>query len=339
MRFEKEIRKATILTPLRNFEIDSQSIEYRKDPLTGIVCRINEKRAGRVKQAQKKEKDVEKIIEETKRNCFFCPENIEKSTPKFPKEVCEKGRITIGDCCLFPNLFSFGEYHAVATLTSEHHVDVGRFTQDMVGNNLRACLEFANTIWERGRVEYPMYNWNHLPPSAASIVHPHVQFLMDREPTIYWKKILDESKRYYEREGRNFWEDLVEAERKGERFIYENSSLFSSASFCPQGNREILIVFKGARSLLDLDEKMIKDFSACITKLLRGYEKIGVESFNLTTFSAKMGEKENFFSLHAKLISRPSFNPYYTSDAGFMERFHYETIIESKPEDFAREMR
>jgi galactose-1-phosphate uridylyltransferase len=340
MRFEKEMRKARILSPLRGFEVESQPIEYRKDPLTGVLCRINEKRAERVKQTQKKEENLGKIIEETKKNCFFCPENIEKSTPKFPKSICEDGRIVIGDCSLFPNLFSFGEYHAVATLTSEHYVAVDGFTPGMIRDNLRACVEFANTIWKKDKeVKYPMYNWNHLPPSAASIIHPHIQFLIDREPTVYWKKLFDESKRYYKREGRSFWKDLIEEERGGRRFIYENDSVFSSASFAPQGNREVVIVFREAKSFSDLDEKMIGDFSTCIMKILKGYGKIGVECFNLTTFSAHMGEKEDYFSLHAKIISRPSFQPYYTNDTGFMERFHYEAIIESKPEDFSRELR
>ena len=131
----------------------------------------------------------------------------------------------------------------------------------------------------------------------------------------------------------------MEEKRLGERYIGENDSLSVISSFAPQGNREIQIIFKGVSSIVGLDEKQVKDFAAFLVKILHGYKAMGVGSFNLTTFSGPIGEELPYYSLNAKIISRPSLNPFYTNDTGFMERFHYESIIETLPEDLAKTMR
>ena len=179
-----------------------------------------------------------------------------------------------------------------------------------------------------------------LPPSAASIVHPHVQVLVDRRPTAYQQRLLEASRDYLDQTGESFWRELVREERRlSERFIGENSSVSVLASYAPQGNREVLIIFKEASSLADLDSGHLTDFAEAVVKLLGGYHQIGVNSFNLSTFSAPCGEKLDHYSLHAKLISRPVFQPWYRNDTGFLERLHYEADIEMEPEQVAASLR
>ena len=90
---------------------------------------------------------------------------------------------------------------------------------------------------------------------------------------------------------------------------------------------------------MELAEPEIAGFADCLVRLLRGYKQMGVNSFNLTTFSASLGEGLNYYSLHAKLISRPVLRPFYRNDTGILERFHYEADIEVEPEASAQAMR
>jgi galactose-1-phosphate uridylyltransferase len=132
---------------------------------------------------------------------------------------------------------------------------------------------------------------------------------------------------------------VAEERKRGERYIGDNRSLAAVASYAPQGNREVQIIFKEANSLADLDERQISDFAEAVVKVLRGYHRMGIDSLNLSTFSAAMGRRLEHYSLNAKIISRPALQPFYKSDAGFLERLHYEADIEIEPEAVALSLR
>ncbi|MHC1636300.1 MAG: hypothetical protein ACXQTS_06770 [Candidatus Methanospirareceae archaeon] len=342
MFFNKSTRITKLLKP-PYFEEDTQEIEYREDFLTGVRCRINVRRTKRVKQSHTSEDKLEEMIMRTREKCFFCPENIERDTPLFIKDFYERGRIEEGGSYLFPNLFPFAEYHAVATITSRHYLELDEFKEEEIEDNIKVCKEFFETVYRKNSdAKYPLWVWNYMPSAAASIIHPHVQVIMERRATPYLELLLKRSQSYFLKTGTNYWEDLVREEKKiGQRYIAENDSLWVIASFAPMGNREIMVIFKDVCSFADIDTKQIRDFANCIVKILRAYKKMGVNSFNITTYSAPMDaeEEKKYYLLNAKIISRPNFKPFYTNDTGFMERFHYEWVIEVLPEDVAKEMR
>ena len=145
---------------------------------------------------------------------------------------------------------------------------------------------------------------------------------------------------YFVRSAGNYWLDLIEEEReRGERLIAEGQAMAAVASYAPQGSREVTLVFKRAESLLDLLPVEIAEMAGCLVKLLHGYSEMGVNSFNLSTFSAPSGRSHVYYRLHAKLIARPFFRMYYRNDTGILERFHYDADIDVLPELLAREMR
>ena len=341
MQFQREAKSMELLSPARGFASELQSLEYRRDPLTGSWSRINVSRAGRVRQAQRDEVDVAQLVEDTRAGCFFCPQNIERSTPRFPPALYHAGRITRGECCIFPNLYPFAEYHAVGTLTRWHYLELDEFTAEMLVDNLTASLEYIQlVVGKDAEARYPLWIWNHLPPSGASIVHPHVQILVDRAPMPGLAQLLAMSEQYGSDSGSNYWLDLCHAEREGgERYIGENGSLTAIASFAPRGNREVQFIFNSACNLADLEPVQIMDFADAVVRVLRGYRAMGVNSFNLVTYSAPLGERPPHFRLGARIISRPFFQPLYTGDSGFMERFYDSWVIEAMPEDVARRLR
>jgi UDPglucose--hexose-1-phosphate uridylyltransferase len=336
--FPRVVISKEILRP-PSFEKDVQQVEFREDPLTRRPCRMNARRAGRIKQRQPT--SVPSEVVGNREGCPFCPENIDRAVTKFDPSFYPGGRIRRGECCLFPNMFPLASHHVAATLCTSHFLDLDEFSVDMVTDCMMAAWEFLSLVHERDSdARYPMLHWNHLPPSAASVIHPHVQVLADVRATSYQDTLLEASREYHGRTGRSFWKDILDEERqRGERFIGENESVAALASFSPQGNREVQIVFKGTSNLTDLQDRDIAGFADCVVRLLRAYKAMGVNSFNMSTFSAPMGEKLEFYSLHAKLISRPVLQPFYRNDTGILERFHHEADIEVMPETFAESAR
>lgn len=335
INFKKTVVSVEFFAP-PDFKPEKRAIEYREDPLTGRKSRIDVERTKRVKQAYKDDDTVFRdVVKESEDHCFFCPQNIERSTPKFPSYIGEE-RIKVGETVLFPNLFPFAEFHAIGTITRGHFLHLDEFTPVMIQNNLKACLKYMKIVYTEKKARYPMYNWNYLPSSAASIIHPHIQLLIEREPSHALEDILNRSRAYYEENGSNYWEDLISQERdNNERFIYEDANIAIMTSFSPIGNKEVLFIFKNSSSLSDLDDKGIEDFSECLIKILKGYKDLRMNAFNLSSFSAPMGENLGYYLLNAKIISRPRFGRTYTNDAGFMERFQREWVIEDKPENMA----
>ena len=322
-----------------SFERDIQYVEFREDPLTGRRCRMNARRAGRIRQQPPSSVPAEVIGGGA--DCPFCPGSIDGAVTKFDPVFYPGGRIRRGECWLFPNMFPLAGHHVAATLSNAHFLDLHEFSVGMVVDCMMAAREFLSLVLERDPdSRYAMFHWNHLSPSAASVVHPHVQVLADVVPTSYQKTLLEAGRDYWDRTGRCFWRDLLDEERRrGERYIGENDSVAALASFAPQGNREVLIIFKGAGSLFDLQDGEIAGFADCVIRLLKAYKEMGVNSFNMSTFSAPAGDGREYYSLHAKLISRPILRPFYRNDTGILERFHHEADIEVMPESFAESAR
>ncbi len=330
-----------LLSPASGFARVVSTIEYRRDPLTGCWCRINVSRAQRVRQSRGDGADAAQAIEGTKDGCYFCPEHLDAATAKFPPEFADAARIHEGDTVVFPNLYPFAEYHAVAVLTRQHCLRLDEFTPVMIQDNIAATQRYIAAVnrWDV-RAKYPVWLWNHLPPSGASIIHPHVQITVDRSPMSGLRDMFNASRRYHRKNGRVFWADLIDAERQeGQRFIADYGSLAVIASFAPRGNRELQIVFKDVSSLIDLERRQVADFADAVVRALRCYKSMGVDSFNIITYSGPVGGNDGHFWMSARLIARPGFQPYYTSDSGTLERFYGTFVIETLPEAVAREMK
>jgi len=118
-------------------------IEYRFDPLITGQVRINPARARRMKQAEVGESELAQLIKRSKETCPFCPERAEKDTPYFPKDICEKERIRVGQSLVFPNLNPFGECHAIGILSKEHFLNLNEHSPQMIKDNLLAANSYT----------------------------------------------------------------------------------------------------------------------------------------------------------------------------------------------------
>jgi len=313
-------------------------VEYRFDPLINHQTRINPARAKRVKHTASDRGDVKEWISKTRENCPFCPERINKSTPCFPSSFWKEGRIKSGETFVFPNLNPFSQYHAVATLSPQHYLELDQFNEEILTHNLKVSRNYFLTVYKHNqKARYPIYLWNYLPPSAGSIIHPHVQLMVESAPLPEQKKILDKGKVYFEKNGKNYWDDLIEEEKKqGERYIAGVDNVHIIASFAPRGFREVTIMVEEVGPFTDLDNHQIETLSRCFSKILKGYKSMDVGSFNLVSFSSAIDEKFPYYTLHFKIISRPYPQGIYTNDSGPFERLYDVWVIDTLPEEIAK---
>lgn len=315
-------------------------VEYRFDPLTHDQCRINPERARRLRQVGDKV-ELAGMVAKTRETCPFCPEHVEEKTPRFPREKWREERIKLRETLIFPNLNPFGENHAVAIISQAHFLDLDEFSPKMLRDNLLASKNYILSVYQSNKeAVWPIYIWNYMPPSAGSILHPHSQILVESEPLPRQAELIERSREYFSHNGRNYWEELAEQERKlKERFIYQSDCLAVVASFAPRGFNEIQFVFKELSSLTELGERQIADFASCLTRALRGYKELGIGSFNLITFSGPIGKGLDYYRLSAKLISRPNPGGVYTSDTGPFERLCDAWVIDTLPETVAEKLK
>ncbi|MEA2069869.1 MAG: hypothetical protein U9O98_01115 [Asgard group archaeon] len=352
--FKKKIHYAEIKTPLENFKNIEQMIEYRIDPLTGHQSRVNALRAKRVKQAKKPSDDyyqnLDEIIKKSRENCFFCPENVYKSTPKFPEELGVGDRIEFGDSLLFPNLFAFAQYHAVGTIGKDHFTSLKNFDKKTWYDVLKCSQEYFRAVQKNDeKARFPSINFNYLPPSASSIIHPHVQVIQDSKPTKYTQEIIAKSNEYYLKtaeksdSSRNYFLDLISSEKMlKERFISENDHFAWLTSFSPMGKNELLGISKiNKTDITSFTKKELESFAREIVKGLQYlYHTREARSIN---FACCLGPISNdlsdHFRIHIRMVTRPLFIKNYTADVGFMELLHNEPIAEIKPETLAKLIR
>ena len=346
LTFDKFIRTARLLSPMKDFELDEQEIEFRKHPLLDYWCRINLGRSLRVKQAHAPsdyDATIQEVIKRTHEKCFFCPENLETTTPKFPPEVAPEGRLRKGKFVLLPNLFPFAEHHAVGVLSEDHFLGLNEITKELLEDSFKVSVAYFDRIFKlNNEMKFCSINMNYMPPAGASIVHPHVQITSDIKGSGKLLEILYKSKEYHKAHGTNYWTDLVGTEKwLKERFIGTSGAVSWLTNYAPMGKNEVIgIVTRPISHFRAFDETLISDFSEGLSKIFTGlWEKRHVRSLNLTIYSGPIDvDVSEYFRVHVKLISRPVLRPFYTGDTAFMENFYAEPIIETAPEDVASDL-
>jgi len=339
IKFAKEVIESEFLSPLKKFEKEVHVIERRKDPLTNHWCRISVERTKR--RIELKDHLEEKIIKKTGKTCFFCKRRIRDKTTKFPLWLVPEGRIKINEFTLFPNLYPFCKYHAVGVLTEKHFVGLDKIKPKLWKNCIEGCIRFFKVVHEKDpSARFPSINLNFFPTAGASLLHPHVQVLNMILPSvmndIYYRK----SWEYFDKNKTNYWQDLIEQEEYGERYIGKTGSVHWLTSFAPTCNNEIIGIIKGnVSSFFEMTEEDIKDVSKGIWKIFKNIYERGV-GYNMSISSAPLNEHlGHFFSLNLKIVSRPKMNEYYTMDRGFCEVLHKEPIITVFPEELASRLR
>jgi hypothetical protein len=291
------------------------TLQFRTEHGTGLRCRISPDRL-------KRQIDRSLNIPSDSSGCPFCPDSVMAVTPTFPDGT----RVVRGESVTFPNLFPFGEGHIVTVMTREHAVIA--FSRQQVVDALVSQIEVL-----RRYNGFASINWNFLPSSGASIVHPHMQGLSDRQPSRIVALYREAGEQYRNKNGRNFWDVLVEGERSSDRYLFGDEILWH-AHAVPLGEREV----RGILPVSTLDDmECYADLLARgILEVIALYRDLGTYAFNMSVFFDKAGSGQGGSRAFCSMISRINPNPSSTSDSAFMERLHLEPVIMTLPEDLGK---
>jgi galactose-1-phosphate uridylyltransferase len=178
-----------------------------------------------------------------------------------------------------------------------------------------------------------------MPPSGASLIHPHLHLMADRDPSDYHDLILKRGKRFWKKFKVNYWNDLIKEEKRLEqRFLGETGNICWLLYFAPKGMMfDVMGVFVNELSLLEIPPAGFQEFARGLQKIFLYLAKNNLMSFNLTIFSG-LKEKDYFWT-HARLTPRFVIPPMNTSDINFTGLLHDESRSIIKPEDVCQEMK
>jgi UDPglucose--hexose-1-phosphate uridylyltransferase len=331
----KREEKSSMLDPRDHFARKCVAFEIRKDFLTGHVSRIL---PFRWRLAESKI-DLA-MLEASRENCPFCPDQLSSVTPKFIPEVVPEGRLTRGRATLFPNSFPYAQYSGVVALCEEHFLYPDQFTMEILRDGFGVAQEGIERVRRQAaEFEYSSINWNYLPQAGGGLFHPHLQIVVDKEPTVSQRRVLDGLRRYQSQGNRCFWEDCLAMEIKaGDRYAGREGDVHFTSAFSPHGVLgEILIVFEKRSDLSEFTSRNWEEFGRGMTRIFQFFKMKHIDSFNLSLFSGGRGETDT--RVFGRLCPRAVMPPWNTSDVNYFEKFHGEVICVVSPEELNKELR
>ncbi len=333
--FEKRLDEATLLDHTDNFREKRVPVEIRTDHFTGRVSRILKFRWKLPRSSHDPA-----LIEASRENCPFCPQQRETATPRFPESLIPGGRLRHGRCVVIPNAFPYCRFCGVAIFCDDHYMPLGNITPEILLDALEAGRRFIRRTREHdGRIRFGSINWNYMPTAGGSLIHPHFQVVANPDPTHFHQTVLSASTRYRTANQRNFWSDLIDFEhRHRHRFLFCNEPVVFLASYSPGGIfGEVLAVFREITTLEEVTDGVRRAFIHGLSRVLRCFDRLNLDNLNMTLLLNL--ERDTDFWLQARIMPRIRIPPWGTNDVNYFEKGHDEVITVFSPEDLADEIR
>ena len=336
IRFKKSLRNLRFLDPTQGFQEHVSSFEFRLDPLTRRRSRVTA-----LKFRLLKPPDLGAVIDKsTQRPCPFCRQNLETMTPKFVPDFVPDGRIAAGSALVFPNFMPYDQHNAIAIFSTEHFIGLSDFSESQIVDGLLASQKFFHRVSQaNSKNKYFCVNWNYMPPSGGSLVHPHLHLMADKEPSDHHALLLRRGKRFWKKFNVNYWAALIEEEKKrGIRYLGETGGVCWLLYFAPKGMMfDVMGIFVENQSILNATTDQFRDFASGLRRIFAYLVQNNLHSFNLAIFSGLNG-KDHFWT-HARLIPRFTIPPIDTSDVSFTGLLHDESLAIIRPEDVCKELK
>jgi galactose-1-phosphate uridylyltransferase len=329
IEFERDVQEATFYSPLEDFEQTTVETEVRVDPLTG--------RTARVVTDNFLMPDAPEIADEVldSEGCFFCPGTVEEATPTYPDWVGpDRGKS--GEATSFPNLNPYASYSNVVALTEEHYVPIDGFTTEQFADGLCTAFQYVRDVFDHDAdARFASVNMNFLRPAGSSLIHPHMQTLVDDRGTNEQRRVADAARAFYDENDEVYWSDLAIEERGGDRYLAELGNVHWLAPFAPTHHRHIQGVAAQIHSGVPAPRgDVTHDFAAGLVAVLSYYASLGLNSFNVALF---LERDDPALPPVLNVTARSVFDDYYWSDATFFTTLHDEGVVDAAPEVYGKE--
>src|SRR4029077_1011613 len=187
-----------------------------RDPLTGASARIL--------TGEKLQPSTRPDLAELTAKPAFCPfdsEYLDRATVPFPAELTAEGRIRVGQAVVVPNIMAYATHSAVGIYDpGRHFLDLDDLTPSLVGDALTVMVRHARLV----RRLDPTAVWssisaNYLPPSGASLVHPHLQSAHDACGLTGQRLLVRQSGAWQDGHGSSYWTGLAGGGARGPRGV------------------------------------------------------------------------------------------------------------------------
>jgi len=340
VRYQKLVAQATLLSPLKNFELEAQPIEYRLDPLLGFTSVVRTGRKFWQALYNTDEKLLQELVEKGRGRCFFCPDKVTSATPRFPPDFIPEGRLTRGQATVFPNLFAQKEFSAIAVFAQEHYLPLDQFPPAMFLNGFLAAMMYIRRAREKYGVKYAEIGWNYLFPGGASIMHPHFQVLLSNMGYYLIREMDWRAREHQRKYGANFWEELVKREkREGKRYLGRIGNTEWFCPFAPTWEDEVNAVVRGRSNFLELEEGDWASLADGLARVLKYYRAKGLSSINMVVYSGPLGKRSPHLWAGLKVVSRTSAQVTPVNDIWYSNNLLVDGFVTHPPEDLAAEIR
>ena len=331
MQFETVSRETVILDPANEMVRKAIPSEIRRDPLTGRTARICHFMA-----LQWEKPDFDELIAGTENWCPFCPDKVLKVTPCFPQDIVPDGRMILNDKVLFPNIAPYDSLGAVATLGSSHYIPMTEIEPQRLADAFRLAMKFFHRVQEIKHPEsvYHLINWNYMPASGSSLIHPHLQVFASSFAPNLMREELVAAKFYMETNGTNYWDDLVAAETDNQqRYLGKIGRTSWFCAYAPMGVAgDIIAVVDDVSCTLELTDEDLLHIAKGLTRAMAAYDKMGIYNFNMNFFTGALGDAHS--RLHLVFSPRTFFNQALgTPDIGALRNLYNESLCMAFPEE------
>ncbi len=316
-----------IHNPMKDFLLDRIPLEIRFDPLTGRSARVFD-----LPYTPPPRPDLEKEAALSREKfCPFCPGNVEKVTPRFPVDLLAEGRLHEGSAIVVPNLLPLDKYAAVCVMGENHYIPIEELKAPVFYDALKASVRFAERVLKFDPlVRACSINWNFMPPSGSSIMHPHLQINCGPAATNEMRAQLEGSLRYAASGFGDFWDDYIAQEKsKGERYLGRIGPFSWFLAYAPRGFLPDAWGIFDRRDITSLSGIEINDLAEGLSRIISYFAAEGLYSFNMALFS--FSEAPHFrpnVRITPRLLTREAGN----SDHTYLQVLHREPYCVKKPE-------
>ena len=327
--FERDVQEATFYSPLEDFEQTTVETEVRVDPLTGRTARVVTDNF-----LMPDDPEIDDAVLDSE-GCFFCPGTVEEATPTYPDWVGpDRGKS--GEATSFPNLNPYGAYSNVVALTEEHFVPIDEFTTEQFADGLCAALQYVRDVFDHDDdARFGSVNMNYLRPAGSSLIHPHMQTLVDDRGTNEQRRVAEAARDFYEANDEVYWSELAAEERGGDRYVAEIGNVHWLAPFAPKHHRHLVGVAAQIHSgVPEPRGDVVHDFAQGLVNVLSYYASLGLNSFNVAMFVER---DDPALPPVMNVTARSVFDEYYWSDATFFTSLHDEGVVDAAPETYGDE--
>lgn len=342
MEFACERRLARLHSPLKNFELDEQSVEHRQDPLTHRRSIVLKGRRDYVKKYfQTDESSLVEAAGRTREGCPFCPEKAETSTPRFPAGLVSEGIIRVGEARTFPSLFAHAEFNAVTVITDSHYLRLGQLNTRILADAFEASTRYLRIVHGKNpQVRYGAVLLNCLPPAGSTVVHPHMQALASDQAFNMLAEVDLKAREYWKANSSNYWMDLIaEEKRRRERYVGSLGVSDWIMAYSPVGSDEVWAIVRDLPDLTQASRSTLASLADGLSRVLKYYDEAGIRSFNVVVFSSPFGADSPYGSVVLKIASRYGFQSHNVNDVWGLRYFLDESEVFDSSEDVAMELR